>query len=63
MEEKFPAQLFITREAIGTEDDFFSVSKTDTEALDSTKKIQVATYQLVEVREGCLEPVFSVLVG
>jgi hypothetical protein len=60
----FPKFIHVTHQNIGTEDEYYEVAKGDAEsALDSTNKTQVATYELKEVKEGRLEPVFSATIG
>lgn len=63
--KKFPKFVHITREDEGTENEWLMVASGTTaeDAITEREKQQVATYQLVEVKEGKLEPVFSVVVG
>lgn len=61
---KFPKTVHITRESDGTADAWWNVTTgTDEDALTSTDRTKVATYELKEVKEGKLEPVFSVIIG
>jgi len=62
---KFPKFIHVTRENDGTDDAYFQVSDgaNPEEALTSADKTHVATYELKEVKEGKLEPVFSAIVG
>lgn len=61
----FPKTIFVTHEDEGTDNAFFSISDSTTAegALKTTERTAVATYELKEVREGKLEPVFSTIVG
>lgn len=63
--KKFPKFIHVTREDEGTENEWLMVSSgvTAEEALTKTTKTRVATYELVEVKEGKLEPVFSTIIG
>ena len=60
----FPKQIFVTIENSGTEDEYYNVNtNSDLDALSTTDKTRVATYDLKEVKEGKLEPVFSTIIG
>lgn len=60
----FPKQIHITRENEDQEG-YWQVTEGDSaeSALRSTAKTRVATYELKEVKEGRLEPVFSTIIG
>jgi hypothetical protein len=61
---KFPKFIQVTRENDNTEDAYWRVTTGQPEdALTTTDKTRVATYELKEVKEGKLEPVFSTIVG
>lgn len=61
---KFPKFIHVTSENEGTEDAYLQVTTGKSEnALTSTDKTQVATYELKGVKEGKLEPVFSAIIG
>jgi hypothetical protein len=51
--KKFPKFVHITREDEGTEE----------EALTDRTTTRVATYELKEIKEGKLQPVFDVIIG
>jgi len=61
----FPKLIHVTREDEGTENEFLSVSDGPNaeDALKEKSKTRVATYELKEVKEGKLEPVFSAIIG
>lgn len=60
----FPKFIHIVRENEGTEDEFLSAFEGEAkDALTSTKRTQVATYERKVVQEGALEPTFFVEVG
>ncbi len=63
--KSFPKQIHVTVEHEDTDMEYLAVSNSATAegAITSTEKVRVATYELKEVKEGKLEPVFSALVG
>ncbi len=69
---EFPKRIFVAVRDDETDEPYLSVADNTTTAeqalsyfaeAEPSKKIRIATYQLVEVKEGKLEPVFSVIVG
>jgi len=61
---KFDKFIHVTQEVDG-DDVWYSVTrgKAEDALTESSKKTTVATYELKEVKEGKLEPVFSTIVG
>lgn len=62
---EFKKFIHVTIENEGTEDVYMQVCSGEKaeDALTETTKTRVATYQLVEVKEGKLEPMFLTVVG
>lgn len=62
---KFPKFIHVTREEEGTENEWLMVASGTTaeEAITEKTNTRVATYELKEVKEGRLEPVFNTVVG
>lgn len=63
--KKFPKFVHITREDEGTENEWLMVASGETaeEALTERTTTRVATYELKEIKEGKLQPVFDVIIG
>jgi hypothetical protein len=56
----FPKKIHLTFESLNAHR---FLTGTAEDALQSVSKTRVATYELKEVKEGKLEPVFSTIVG
>jgi len=63
--KKFPKFIHVTREDEGTENEWLMVAPgaTAEEAITEKTTTRVATYELKEIKEGKLEPVFSTIIG
>lgn len=60
----FPKFIHVTRENDDTEDAYWNLNDGKAEdALTTTDRTRVATYELKGIQEGKLEPVFSAEVG